>query len=258
VTLMPNADSDASPDDFTRECMHALARCGFVAPGIGEACILVCDSALWASHAASAEHVLDAGERARAARFQFERDRITYVTSHALWRTAIGFCLGVEAALVRLSSTSTGQPRLYGTGYATSLSHSGTWVAMAICAGTTIGVDIERSPTRLAMDALMPLVCTPAEISVMEKLSPPERETTLLALWTRKEALLKAFGVGLTADPAQLSATSGELVAPPALATDQVPCRACPIEALPNNLAGALAVPASIVTTRLYRLEKTE
>lgn len=101
----------------------------------------------------------------------------------------------------------------------------------------------------------MPLVCTPAEISDMEGLSPSMRETALLALWTRKEALLKAFGIGLAADPARLSATSGELVVPPALVTDQVPCRACPIEALPDNLVGALAVPASIVKTRLCRLE---
>ncbi len=253
---MPHLDSDASPDDFTRECMQALARCGFVAPGTGEACVLLCDCASWVSHAVSAACVLDAGERARAARFQFEHDRITYVTSHALWRTAIGSCLGVEAPLVPLGSTAAGQPRLYGTGYSTSLSHSGTWIAIAICTGATIGVDIERSPSRMAMDALMPLVCTPAEISDMEGLSPSMRETALLALWTRKEALLKAFGVGLTADPAQLSATSGQLVVPPASVTHQVPCRACPIERLPGNLVGALAVPASVVTTRLYRLEE--
>lgn len=256
MTPMPHLDSDVSPDDFTRECMQSLARCGFVAPGTGEACVLLCDSAPWASHAVSAECVLDAGERARAARFHFDHDRLTYVTSHALWRATIGFCLGVEAALVRLDSTAAGQPRLCGTGYATSLSHSGTWIAIAICAGATIGVDIECSPSRMAMGALMPLVCTPAEISDMESLSAPMRESALLTLWTRKEALLKAFGIGLAADPAQLSATSGELIVPPALVTDKVPCRACPIEALPDNLAGALAVPASIVKTRLYRLEK--
>jgi 4'-phosphopantetheinyl transferase len=104
---------------------------------------------------------------------------------------------------------------------------------------------------------LMPLMCTPAEIADMERLSAQTRETALLKLWTRKEALLKAFGVGLTANPAQLSAMDGELVMPPSSVTDQVPCRVCHIEPFPNDLVGALAVPAGVLRTRLYRLEKT-
>ena len=218
--------------------------------------MLLCDSTAWTTHAVSAEGLLDAGERVRAARFHFEHDRITYVTAHALWRTALGFCLGVDATLVRLGSTSAGQPRLHGTGYATSLSHSGPWIAIAICAGVTVGVDIERSPSRMALDMLMPLMCTPAEIVDMERLSTQARETALLTLWTRKEALLKAFGVGLTEDPAQLSAMNDELVMPPSSVTDQVPCRVRDVESLPNGLVGALAAPASVVTTRLHRLDK--
>jgi 4'-phosphopantetheinyl transferase len=257
VTPMPHLDRAPSPDDFTQACMHTFARCSFTAPGTGEACVLLCDSTEWAAHAASAEGLLDIDERARAMRFHFEHDRLTYVTSHALWRMALGFCLGVDAALVRLSTTAAGQPRLPGTGYATSLSHSGRWIAIAICAAATVGVDIECSPSRTALDVLMPLICTPAEMADMEGLPAQTRETALLKLWTRKEALLKAFGVGLTADPAQLSAMSGELVMPPLSVTDQVPCRVCHIESFPNDLVGALAVPAGVSATRMYRLEKS-
>jgi 4'-phosphopantetheinyl transferase len=251
---MPYLDHHVSTLDFVQAGRRALAHCSFAVPVASEACVLLCDSTAWTVYAVSAAHLLDAGEQARAARFRFERDRVTYVLAHALWRTALGVCLGMEAVRVPLMSTPAGQPRLHGTGYATSLAHSGTWVAIAICADWTVGVDIERSPPRAALTQLMPFICTPAELADMERLPPHVRETALLMLWTRKEALLKAFGTGLMENPAQLSAMNGELIMPPPSVADQVPCRARNMESLPSVLVGALAVPASVATIRLHWL----
>ena len=253
---MPHLDSHVSPSDFAQEISRAFAHCSFAAPAAGEACVVLCDSTAWTTCVASAERLLDAGELARAARFRFEQDRFTYVLAHALWRTALGICLGMEAAHVPLGSTPAGQPRLHGTGYATSLSHSGNWVAIAICAGVTVGVDIERSPARMTLDELMPLICMPAEMADLARLPAQARETGLLKLWTRKEALLKAFGVGLNEDPALMSAMSGGLVMPPSSVPDQAPCRVLDVGSLPDGLVGALAVPATIMASRLHWLDK--
>jgi len=253
---MPYLDRHVSPRDFTQAAWRALAHGSFTDPAAGEACVLLCDSIAWTTYLASAERLLDAGEQARAARFRFEHDRVTYVLAHALWRTALGICLGMEATRVPLGSTPAGQPRLHGTRYATSLSHSGSWVAIAICADVTVGVDIERSPARMALDELMPLICTPAEMADLARLPTQARETGLLKLWTRKEALLKAFGVGLNEDPALMSAMSGGLVTPPSSVPDQPSCRALGLEPLPDGLVGALAAPATIVTSRLHWLDK--
>jgi 4'-phosphopantetheinyl transferase len=251
---MSQLDCHFSPRDFVQAGQRALADCSFAIPAAGEACVLLCDSTEWTACAVSAERVLDAGEQARAARFRFEHDRVAYVLAHAMWRLALGACLGMDAMDVPLASTPSGQPRLHGSRYATSLSHSGSWVAIAICAGVTVGVDIERSPARTALGRLMPLMCTPVEIANMERLPMHAREIALLMLWTRKEALLKAFGVGLMEDPAQLSAMNGELIVPPPSIRDQVPCRVCNVESLPTALIGALAVPDDVATTRLHRL----
>ena len=253
---MPHLDRHVSPRDFTQAAWRVLAHCSFTGPAAGEACVLLCDSIAWTTYAASAERLLGAGELARAARFRFEHDRVTYVLAHALWRTALGICLGMEATHVPLGSTPAGQPRLHGTGYATSLSHSGNWVAIAICAGVTVGVDIERSPARMTLDELMPLICTPAEMADLARLPAQARETGLLKLWTRKEALLKAFGVGLNEDPALMSAMSGGLVMPPSSVPDQAPCRVLDVGSLPDGLVGALAVPATIMASRLHWLNK--
>lgn len=248
-------DETAFPADFARAAVLALADAGFVAPAADEACVVLCESTAWAPLISSARTLLSAGERARAARLHFERDRTTYILAHALWRLSVASCLGIDAGKVPLVSTAAGQPRLPGTAFSTSLSHSGSWVAIAIHAGATVGVDIECSPPRIALNALMPSICTPGEIVDFEPLSTLDRETALLALWTRKEALLKAFGVGLNVDPSQLSATTNRLVLPPpsAATKEQVACRVFNL-GLPNGVVGALAVPDSITAIRLYQL----
>jgi 4'-phosphopantetheinyl transferase len=240
--------------DFEPTAGDVLARHAFLAPATDEVRVLLFDSAVWAGYVDSAERLLDSGERARASRFRFEHDREAYILSHALWRVALGICLGVGARRVPLTSTSSGQPRLPGTGLATSLSGTGGWSAIAIAGADTVGVDIERSPARIALEELIPTMCTLAERNELAKLSTRAREPVLLDMWTRKEALLKAFGVGLLEDPALLSASTSELISPPASAPVQIPCRVRNLD-LPIALTGALAVPASVHTLRIYLLD---
>lgn len=243
-------------DDFARTVGNAFARVDFTAPDAGEARVLVFESSAWAPHVDAAARVLDAGERRRAARFRFDPDRTTYVLAHALWRMALGVCLGVDAADVPLLSTPSGQPRLAGRRLATSLSHSGRWVAIAACAAVTVGIDIERSPSHVTLDELLAMICTPAEAVEMRKLSAREREPALLGLWTRKEALLKAFGVGLAEAPARLPATMPGLVPPPPEAAGLPACQVRDLD-LPAGLVGALAAPAGIERYRLHLLDGT-
>lgn len=213
---------------------------------------MVFDSAAWTPFIRSAEQLLSAPEYARSARLRFARDRSTYILAHAWWRVMLGISLDLDPTEVPLSRSAAGQPLLPGTGFSTSLSHSGTWVAMALGGGATVGVDIECSPPHAALTPLMPDICTPDEIADLESLPLPQREAALLALWTRKEALLKAFGVGLGADPSHLSAGTNRLTMPPSLATEshQLPCRVANLE-LPIGVVGAVAIPASIAIVRL-------
>jgi 4'-phosphopantetheinyl transferase len=256
--MLPTDDSASAPD-FTRAAVRVFAQCGFSAPAAAEARVVLCDTTEWTSLVESAQGLLSSEERARAIRLRFDRDRTTYILAHALWRVSLAICLGTDVTGIRLISTVAGQPRLPGTAFATSLSHSGCWVAIAICAGETVGVDIERSPPRTALDTLVSTICTPTEIADLAPLSAPEREVALLALWTRKEALLKAFGVGLNVDLSRLSATANGVVSSlPSLTTpDLVPCRVFNLP-LPGGVVGALAVPVSVANVRLCTLGSAE
>jgi 4'-phosphopantetheinyl transferase len=158
----------------------------------------------------------------------------------------------VEASRVPLASTPTGKPLLREGHFATNLSHSGPWVAIGICSAATIGIDIERSPAHTALQALLPTICTPDELAWLNNLSDSAREHAALALWTRKEALLKAFGVGLTVDPATVSTIIEGPIAPPS-GVDQPPCCVRNID-LPPGVIGGLATPVTVGINRFYHL----
>jgi 4'-phosphopantetheinyl transferase len=231
-------------DHFIRSVRGALAEAGFQPPGRGESRTIVFACGSFPAMAAPvAAAVLDAGEAGRAARFRFERDRTRYILAHAVWRVALSECVGAAPARVPLVATPAGQPTLPGTGFGTSLSHAGDWVAVAVTGDALIGIDIEQLPSRVRLADMVETICTPAEAARVMALDAASRERALLALWTRKEALLKAFGLGLGVDPAGFDAGAGEAVPPPPAAAGLPPCRVLPLD-LPAGLVGTLALPA--------------
>lgn len=246
--------ADRVCEAFPEVAARAFSQAAFTPPTGDNVAVLVFDGAAWLDRAAVAEHLLDPGERQRAARFRFTHDRMAYVLAHAMWRSALGLCLGCDAAAVPMTSTPAGQPQLPGTPWATSLSHSGSWVALAVGRAAVLGVDIERSPPLRALNDLVSTICTPREATDMHDLPPVAREYAMLRLWTRKEALLKAFGTGLSGpSPATFTALPDACVAPPpGLACP--PCRVHELQ-LPKAVVGALAVPDGAGERRLHILD---
>ncbi|RDI97061.1 hypothetical protein DVT68_18400 [Dyella solisilvae] len=231
---------------FRDEAGRALAQAPCRDLAVGAALVLLFDSTPWQRFRDHALPLLSAAEQVRAQRFRNGHHRDAYVLAHAIWRLVLGTVLELDGAQVLLTSSPEGQPQLPGTPYATSLSHTGNMVAIALTRAACVGIDIEQSPTRVALRDLSKVVCTPAEIVALEQLSPAQRDAALLALWTRKEALLKAFGVGLRESPDRISADAGVLIAPPPSAPAAPACRVHPLTLKPG-LVGALATPASII-----------
>ena len=150
----------------------------------------------------AAATALTAAERARAARFHFERDRRDYTAAHALVRRVLATLDGRPPASLPFGTGELGKPYLLaadGTAsrWAFSLSHADGMVACAV-AGRPVGIDVERLDHAAAVDTLATHVCSAAEIERLEGLEPARRRERFIELWTLKEALLKAAGVGLS------------------------------------------------------------
>ncbi len=151
--------------------------------------------------------LLDPIERARADRFHFELHRRRYIAAHAQVRRLLGHRLGLPPADVVITRTPLGKPVLGSpepvdlelnppAALHFNLSHCDDlgWLALA---PVPVGIDVERVRE---LEDLLPLIqshCTADEIDTLITLPQAERAVAFLRIWTRKEAVLKAWGTGI-------------------------------------------------------------
>lgn len=151
---------------------------------------------------------LDPEERARADRFVRPADRDRFISSHAALRAVLGTALDLPPPDLRFSRDRSGRPVLVepsGRGLDFNLSHSGDLAVIGSVRGARIGVDVEvRRPLPDALRiARSHFACD--EVASLEALAPHCREGAFFALWTAKEAVVKALGVGLSLPLADFS-----------------------------------------------------
>jgi 4'-phosphopantetheinyl transferase len=159
--------------------------------------------------ACSAWHdaLLSPAERERRDRYAFEADRARFTVAAALLRLVGGQMLGVTPEQVQIDRKCRtcgkphGKPSLGLGAPQVSVSHSGDWVALAVCADAPVGVDLEHAARRNNYQALAAHVLGPAE-------APATDEAAFLRYWVRKEALVKATGDGLSAGLRQVTVTA--------------------------------------------------
>jgi 4'-phosphopantetheinyl transferase len=152
---------------------------------------------------------LSADEVARAARQALDRDgRRLLAARHAL-RTILARATGRAAGGLVFEVDEFGKPRLPDNeGLAFNLSHSRQECLIATSAGWPIGVDVEVIHPVADASALARLHFTIDEQAELE--AAADRDRAFLACWTRKEACVKALGIGLSAEPALIETGSRE------------------------------------------------
>lgn len=143
------------------------------------------------------EH-LDHGERTRADRFLHAADRSRSILGRGLARVALGGVMGVAPARLEFSANEHGKPEVLG-GPPFNVSHSGDVVLVALASAGRIGVDVELARDLRDLEALARGTFREEEVAAVVTTPPHLRKAAFYRVWTRKEALLKALGVGLTA-----------------------------------------------------------
>jgi 4'-phosphopantetheinyl transferase len=144
---------------------------------------------------------LSADERARAARFTFERDRRRYSLGRGALRGILATYLRCDRDEIVFAYGETGKPRLAGADAASGLQFNASGSAdMAVCAvtyGRRVGIDIEQMRVDCDPD-LVQYALTDGERAEFRRIPLDQQATTFYRVWTRKEAFLKATGCGLS------------------------------------------------------------
>lgn len=144
-------------------------------------------------------------EVSRAARFHFDSDARAYIAGRGLLRAILARYLGAAPGDVRFTYEPHGKPQLApGNGVQFNLTHSRDRALIAVTRDRQIGVDLEWVRPLPDLDQLAMATLTPDERANLYSLAPKEALAAFFRAWTRKEAVLKARGDGLTLPPDQV------------------------------------------------------
>jgi 4'-phosphopantetheinyl transferase len=162
---------------------------------------------------ASWRDVLSVEEQRRADAFRGEEHRRDYIQAHVALRSVLGNCLGIPSASVRFAAGSISGDGIDGKGSARikpalmraanpldlrfNLSHTRGAALIGVGVGLELGIDIEWHRPMDDLDGMAKSVMSDTEMEQWLLLKPDVRTRAFYHLWTRKEAYLKAIGLGL-------------------------------------------------------------
>jgi 4'-phosphopantetheinyl transferase len=149
--------------------------------------------------------LLDAAESARADRFRFAEDRERFILGHGMLRTVLAPMLGARPEELVFERGPHGKPYLPSGGPRFSFSDTKDAVLIGVAGSTELGVDLETMARSVDHDAVARHYFTDPEVSMLDALQGHDRKLGFLELWTRKEAVLKATGVGIMEDLRSMS-----------------------------------------------------
>jgi 4'-phosphopantetheinyl transferase len=138
----------------------------------------------------------------RAAGFHFPHDRRRFILCRAVLRRLLASYLGVRAVLIRFLSSPYGKPFIRGEerpdGIRFNCSHSGDFGLVVISRRGELGCDVEQHRQLEDAEDLAATCFSASEIKEMNALPQSLKMTGFFNCWTRKEAFVKAIGVGLS------------------------------------------------------------
>ena len=171
--------------------------------------------------------LLSALETSRADRFVNPRHGADFTVAHGRLREILSSYAHTPAHELVFATSAHGKPFLTGDAqrFHFNLSHSGAYAAIGVSTDAALGVDIEVS--RFVEDGLAERFFAAEEIAALAGEHDAGRRAAFFRCWTRKEAVVKASGEGLSlpltsfaVDIADASETSLVRAFPGQVATD--------------------------------------
>jgi len=179
--------------------------------------------------------ILADDERTRAARFHFAKDRTHFIAARGLLRTILGRYLSRDPQMLSFFYNAYGKPSLAelpesraggesqgsplrgpgtakGENVSFNLTHAEGMALYAITLNRAVGVDIEYIQRQMEWESIAERFFSPYEVRMLKAVPPDMRHVAFFNCWTRKEAYIKARGMGLSLELASfdVSLTPGE------------------------------------------------
>jgi 4'-phosphopantetheinyl transferase len=149
-----------------------------------------------AKHEQELHVVLNADELARANKFVLPLHKQRYVMARGILRNILAWYLDCAPEVIQFSYGDMGKPYIANTTIQFNVSHSHQMAVYAITKNVCVGVDIEKIEENFK-ESVAKRYFSPQEYASLMALSEVRRVAAFYQIWSCKEALIKALGVGL-------------------------------------------------------------
>ena len=166
---------------------------------------------VWHGSLEASPDAVTPAEESRALRMRSPRRRREFLVARGALRRILASALGIDPLLLPIREGAHGKPRLGSDrllpiGF--NVSHSGDRFVVALALGMEPGVDIERIRARRDLVGLARWSFSPAEQE--EVVAAPEPMDAFYRVWSRKEAVIKADGRGISIGLDRFDVSAGE------------------------------------------------
>ena len=171
---------------------------------IADGVIIHVDLTCRTARVAKALEWLDETEQARWRRYRYDRPRHEFALCRAALRALLCRQLDCRNDELAFETSPHGKPSATVCGarapVSFNVSHSGAHGLIALVGRGRVGVDVEERVARHDPDGPIRDVFSPAEQKELAAACGAHKVDLFFTMWTMKEALIKALGVGLSLD----------------------------------------------------------
>lgn len=197
-------------------------------------------------------NLLNKDEQIKSEMFIKEEDRIRFILSKIYLKKLLSNYLKIEPSQLEFKYSEQNKPIL--TNYPMinfNLSHSGQYIIIGFANKWSVGVDIELMNTHLDLYSLINNCMSSPEVSVILNSEMPRQ--MFYKYWTRKEALLKGVGIGLTDRLKDINCNDGLNLVPIEFSGFASPWKVWSFE-MENSYSVSIALDSAIRVMRFYEI----
>jgi 4'-phosphopantetheinyl transferase len=199
-------------------------------------------------------------ELQRSRRFQSPQLQAQWTIARGAMRWILASYLDRSPDELQLRAGAHGKPELDGAPGSIyfNLSHSGPLALLAVTGCGRVGIDLEELCENVEIEHIASSCFAPSESRELLALPAGKRRAAFFATWVRKEAFVKALGVGLSL-PLDRFTVASDPDAPARLlsAEGEEPSRWTLLDLAEPNFAAAVAVESNHATLRSMQFESS-
>ncbi|NWF98178.1 MAG: 4'-phosphopantetheinyl transferase superfamily protein [Nitrospirae bacterium] len=210
--------------------------------------------------------ILSDEEKKKASAFRFSDDRERYIISHAVLRLLLSKYSGEKPEEIVFYNNNYGKPYIMLNPDLPkiffNISHSHKMAVIAISNGYEIGIDIEYLLRKINFEDIARRFFSNIENKKLNSLSGNLRKEAFFRCWTRKEAYLKAKGVGISGSFKSFEVSifpeeNPEIIAIDGQHSDEDNWSLFDIIHI-HNYIGAIAVKGNCQTVKFFKFQFTQ